>query len=312
MELKIVCHCGQKYKFDVEPVNGRMPVPVNCPVCNADGTAAANARLTELLAGQPPPVAPAPGATASEAAPSAPVRSFRAAIMVPVKPPSKKSSFALGLLGGIIGTAVGVAVYFSIFKFTGLHIKLLAIAVGALAGWLAEVFSKGEGSKELGGITAVLVLAGIIGAQYFVALDWWHAAAKTQAKLANAAYAFSVAEAETAVKIIRTGSDAEIRTFLAKKSAEQGEEISAATISNKEVKEFRETRLPEYQALAEGQISKEQFLEEHNLKARRTAEEMTADNNTFKGFFLLLLLGKMNLFSLVAAAGLAFKLSSDA
>jgi hypothetical protein len=43
MELKIVCQCGQKYKFDVEPVNGRMPVAVNCPTCNAEGTAAANA-----------------------------------------------------------------------------------------------------------------------------------------------------------------------------------------------------------------------------------------------------------------------------
>jgi len=42
MELKIVCECGQKYAFDVEPVGGRMPVAVNCPACQADGTATAN------------------------------------------------------------------------------------------------------------------------------------------------------------------------------------------------------------------------------------------------------------------------------
>ena len=53
MELKVVCQCGQKYKFDVEPVNGRMPFTVNCPVCNLDGTAAANALLNEKRGTQP-------------------------------------------------------------------------------------------------------------------------------------------------------------------------------------------------------------------------------------------------------------------
>jgi hypothetical protein len=55
MELKVVCGCGQKYKFDVEPVNGRMPFAVNCPVCGVDGTVAANA----ILAGQLSAASPA-------------------------------------------------------------------------------------------------------------------------------------------------------------------------------------------------------------------------------------------------------------
>lgn len=42
MEIKIQCDCGQKFKFDVEPVNGRMPWEVNCPVCGASGTDKAN------------------------------------------------------------------------------------------------------------------------------------------------------------------------------------------------------------------------------------------------------------------------------
>lgn len=60
MELKVVCDCGQKYKFDVEPVNGQMPFKVNCPVCNADGTAAANGILAQTFSNlaQPIPVAP--------------------------------------------------------------------------------------------------------------------------------------------------------------------------------------------------------------------------------------------------------------
>ena len=42
MEIKIQCDCGQKFKFDAEPVNGRMPWEVNCPVCGASGTDKAN------------------------------------------------------------------------------------------------------------------------------------------------------------------------------------------------------------------------------------------------------------------------------
>jgi hypothetical protein len=52
MELKVVCNCGQKYKFDVEPVNQRMPFNVQCPVCGLDGTHLANG----ILASMPPPM----------------------------------------------------------------------------------------------------------------------------------------------------------------------------------------------------------------------------------------------------------------
>jgi hypothetical protein len=50
LEIKIVCNCGAKYKFEVEPINGRMPAPVQCPVCQADGTAEGNRLIGEMLA----------------------------------------------------------------------------------------------------------------------------------------------------------------------------------------------------------------------------------------------------------------------
>jgi hypothetical protein len=53
--VKVQCGCGQKFSFDVEPVNGRMPQSVKCPVCGADGTAAANEIITRTL----PPRRPA-------------------------------------------------------------------------------------------------------------------------------------------------------------------------------------------------------------------------------------------------------------
>ena len=61
MEIKILCGCGTKYKFEVEPVNGRMPVPVQCPNCGNNGTLDANQQIAALL-GHPPPATP-PAAT---------------------------------------------------------------------------------------------------------------------------------------------------------------------------------------------------------------------------------------------------------
>jgi hypothetical protein len=51
--IKIICRCGQKYAFDVYPVDGRMPAPVQCPVCGMDGTATANEIIALALGIQP-------------------------------------------------------------------------------------------------------------------------------------------------------------------------------------------------------------------------------------------------------------------
>ena len=58
--IKINCACGQRYAFDTEPVNGRMPAPVACPVCGADGTAAANDIIAQTMPASAPPPALAP------------------------------------------------------------------------------------------------------------------------------------------------------------------------------------------------------------------------------------------------------------
>lgn len=60
MEIKVQCDCGQKFKFDVEPVNGQVPFAVKCPVCGFDGTARANVILQQLLVSAPAPFASAP------------------------------------------------------------------------------------------------------------------------------------------------------------------------------------------------------------------------------------------------------------
>jgi len=47
--VKILCGCGQKYSFEVEPIGGRIGYAVACPICGADGTDAANQALTLSL-----------------------------------------------------------------------------------------------------------------------------------------------------------------------------------------------------------------------------------------------------------------------
>jgi hypothetical protein len=56
--IKIECGCGQRYAFDVEPVDGRMPYTVACPICGADGTGAANEVIAQSV--QPESVAAGP------------------------------------------------------------------------------------------------------------------------------------------------------------------------------------------------------------------------------------------------------------
>src|SRR5580765_1992381 len=60
--VKVQCVCGQKFAFDVEPLNGRMPTQIACPVGGADGTVAANDFIAQSLGFQPasgPLMAPA-------------------------------------------------------------------------------------------------------------------------------------------------------------------------------------------------------------------------------------------------------------
>ena len=59
-------------------------------------------------------------------------------------------------------------------------------------------------------------------------------------------------------------------------------------------------------------MTKEDYAHKNNLKLSLTEEEKQDNENTFKGAFLTLLSSKANLFSLAAAAGLAFKLSTNA
>jgi len=348
LEVKIQCDCGQRYKFDVQPVNGQMPFTVNCPICGLDGTAKANEVLkagsgvrnipvrvplaaaaptsvpaapavqeprTFRISGLPPSVAAAPVvAEPVAAAPASPTARIGGRPQTAVAPPSsagaKRPSFALGFLGAVIGAVAGSVIYFLIFNYTGLRLKLLAIGVGYVTGLGAELLGRKEGSKELGVIAAVLTLVGVVGAQYFVARNWWNEGSSARAH--ESSYEVAVAEAKKVVEAVPTGADPEIRAYLAKEEADPGEKPDAKAITDEQVKEFKETTLKEMQSLASGRTTKEAFEKKNQEDEAKGKAEALSDEGTFKAVFLLLLLSKLNLLSLVAGAGLAFKVCSNA
>jgi hypothetical protein len=364
MEIKVECNCGQRYKFDVEPINGRMPFPVSCPVCGANGTEKANEILARTLpigtcfAPGAAPVGvllsePSSGPIASVAAPvAAPAAAAPAAPRIrlstghaqeasptvtgaPPTPPSppplraplkaaptakpsqpasgKKPSFGLGLLGALIGATVGSLVYFLVFYYIGSRFKLLAVGVGYLAGIGAELLGRKEGSKELGMIAAVLTLVGIVSAQYLVARAWWNGGLHSRQE--KSSYETSVADAKKVLKAMPNGSDEEIRLYLAKEEAEPGDKPDLKSISDEDIKEFRTNTLAETRDLASGKITREEWEKKNKAADANDANDkggFLSEEGTFKAIFLLLLLSKVNLFSMAAAAGLAFKVCSNA
>jgi hypothetical protein len=55
--ITIQCGCGQRYSFDVEPIDGRVPSVVTCPSCGADGSEATNQAIAQAATSTPTPVA---------------------------------------------------------------------------------------------------------------------------------------------------------------------------------------------------------------------------------------------------------------
>ena len=102
LAIKINCACGQPLSFDVEPVNGRMPAPVRCPGCGADGTAAANQFLANLKSA-PPPIIPVTSVP--------PLR--QPALASPAPPPRKKNTVQVIALIAIVVPVMTVASMFS-------------------------------------------------------------------------------------------------------------------------------------------------------------------------------------------------------
>jgi hypothetical protein len=167
--IKIQCGCGQKYAFDVEPVNGQMGYAVACPVCGIDGTSAANQMLSQTVATQAPPplttlrtAAPPPVANAELVSPLA---------ATTIKPAPQKSagefSLGRGILGALIGAAVGSGAMYGFFTFAGFRFPLLGVGIGVITGWIAKLLARGTDST-LGAISGAIALIAVVGTLFLM------------------------------------------------------------------------------------------------------------------------------------------------
>ena len=182
MEFKILCHCGQKFAFDAEPENNRLPFPVACPACGADGTPAAHAIIAQQLTPIviPPAAAPAAGAprlrinipaptpSAAPPPPIAPIAPRLTAIprIVPGSQPGE-FNLAKGILGAFLGAGVGTVLLLVVSVMIGFKIPFFGVIVGALAGWCAKWLYQGT-DFTLGVITAIIAVVFVTAAMFLM------------------------------------------------------------------------------------------------------------------------------------------------
>jgi hypothetical protein len=195
MDIKIVCGCGQKYIFEVDPENGLMPASVNCPACGADGTQEANEILTQIFPDSvaeptaapamemvpPPPAAVAAGplrinlpvrpAAAASSPPPLPANLFSPQSPRPVAAATPKAagefSLGRGILGAVVGAGLGAGLMYGFFEWAGFRFPLMGTGIGALSGLGARILARGT-DTSLGAIAAAIALLSTAGTLYLM------------------------------------------------------------------------------------------------------------------------------------------------
>ncbi|MEO5802908.1 MAG: hypothetical protein ABIR24_05210 [Verrucomicrobiota bacterium] len=185
--------------------------------------------------------------------------------------PGLSPKFFLGLLGGALGVLVGCALWYAIFHFSGKNYRLLAVLVGLTGGLGAKLMSKDEGSSQLGMITSVFVLIGIVFTAYFIGRERAH---NFVGGFEGDIYKEQVAYAKRAVKVVRNGTEDEIRLFLAKEEVIDGGKPDPAAVNAEEVRRFSDVKFAHYKELASGKISEKDYFK---TQRRWEHEEQVAD-----------------------------------
>jgi len=223
--------------------------------------------------------------------------------------------FGLGVLGAFLGTLVGVAVYYGVFTLTGKKIKLLALGVGYLAGLGTQLLGK-EGSKELGALTGVFVLAGLFGVQYAMGVDQFNRPIKAVTQGLAEMYDNRVALAKEVMKEVPNGTDDEIRAYLAKAEADEDEKPDPSQVTKEDIQSFRDSDWPEHRDFASGKISREQFTKDTRLdEIQNRIDETAKEFQSSPGYKMLLIAKSLTWFNLVCMAsgvGLAYRMSTNA
>jgi hypothetical protein len=260
---------------------------------------------------RPPHAAPP-----SEAPPVAPpVRPAVVAAAQPAKPKGAPS-FGLGLLGAFLGVIVGTGLWLLVHTFIGAKSKFLILGVGFFAGLGARYLSRDEGSQQLGMIAAALTLMGVFGVQYYIAYQDMFGYDLSQ--VARNIVEMQVTEAKKVLAAMPNESDEEIRTYLATAYADEeedeeeeapptSEKVDPKSITETDIRDFREHMLPRYKDLASGKIPAAE-----SIKELEKEEEEFKESAGVKLWLVVQGFGVFKLGLLIASCGLAYRMSANA
>lgn len=219
----------------------------------------------------PPPPAPVGGLRINRPAPAAhttaaPSSTTPAAVPVrPMNPMIRKPKtheefvaereatdrkmFVRGVAGAIGGGLVGMFGWYFLIRMTHMEIGYAAIMVGAVTGAGARLLAR-QGSSLQGIVCAICALFAIIGGQYFALVsivdkEIEYEAAKDYKK--------QIKWAKSAMEATNTG---DIVYFLSVR-----DDTSQSSITEDDIKKFREVEFPEYRDLVNGKPSKEEYIQ---------------------------------------------------
>ena len=78
-----------------------------------------------------------------------------------------KSNMARGVLGALLGAALGVGAMFGFYALAGFKFPLLGVGIGILTGFCAKAFNKG-GDTSLGFISSAIALVAVVATLFLM------------------------------------------------------------------------------------------------------------------------------------------------
>lgn len=76
-------------------------------------------------------------------------------------------NLGMGILGALLGAAVGIGAMFGFYTLAGFRFPLLGVGIGILTGFGAKILFKG-GDEKLGYISGAIALAAVVGTLYLM------------------------------------------------------------------------------------------------------------------------------------------------
>ncbi len=205
------------------------------------------------------------------------------------------------ILGAVIGSAIMTGIWFALWKATnGAQWGVMAIGVGWMAGFFARLIGRSEGGK-MGAAVVLVALTFIFTFQFYRAYEDGKRDSSTIFKDVHKEIDKEVARAKEIVKAVPTGSESEIRAYLAGKD---GNPDTPEAIAPEAVKEFKEETLVEARDLADEKTAKE--LKQTFKNIEKAANESVAS----RVLFWIRALGVLSIFSIIGGAVAAYRFGS--